>query len=101
MDKVSLLEIAGKIKKPWTPVEVARIDNYVVRMAIFEGQYKLHKHDDYDEFFLVIQGNIQIKVEDKINTLALNEGLKVPKGISHQPSAEKPAIVLMFENKDL
>jgi len=103
MKKIDVLEIAKRIEKPWSPVIITQIENYVIREAKFEGKYreKPHKHDEFDEFFLVIDRNIQITVEGKQYNLGPNQGLLVPKGKFHNPFAEKAAVVLLFEHKNI
>lgn len=63
MEKCSLKQIKQSIKKPWIPVEVARFNNQVLRVAIFEGEYHWHSHENEDEFFLVYKGSITINTE--------------------------------------
>lgn len=103
MNKIDIFEIAKTIKKPWAPIIITQVEEYVIREAIFEGTYmeEPHKHDRFDEFFLVIKGNVQLVVEGKTYYLGPNQGILVPKGKFHNPFAEKAALVLLFEHKDI
>lgn len=96
-DKVK--EINGR---PWFPVEIARVNNQVVRMALYKGKYHWHKHDNEDEFFYVLQGRITIQMKNNPD-LALNEGeiAVVPKGVEHCPKSDVESYVLMFEPYEL
>lgn len=67
-------------------------------MGIFEGEYHLHKHDNDDELFFVIDGNIILETEKGNFELKQYEGVCVPKGIMHRPIAKNKAVVLMIEN---
>ena len=96
-DKIK--EIGGKL---WSPVEVARVNDQVVRMALLEGEYHWHKHTSEDELFYVIRGGIVIQLKDQPN-ITLSEGqiAVVPKGIEHCPKSLEPSYVLMFEPSTL
>jgi mannose-6-phosphate isomerase-like protein (cupin superfamily) len=61
---INLEEKAREIRKPWSPVEVARVNDQVVRMALIEGEYHWHKHTNEDELFYVQRGSIVIQVKD-------------------------------------
>ena len=97
--KDKIKEIGGR---PWFPVDVARVNNQVVRLALYKGEYHWHKHDNEDEFFYVLQGRITIQMKDHPD-LALCEGdmAVVPKGIEHCPKSGIESYVLMFEPYEL
>ena len=103
---VPKINLKDKIKeingRPWFPVEVARLNNQVVRMALYKGEYHWHKHDNEDEFFYVLQGRITIQMKNNPD-LALNEGeiAVVPKGAEHCPKSDVESYVLMFEPYEL
>ncbi len=99
--KFDLNLISGKIRKPWDPKDVETINDCIVRIARFEGEYHWHKHDEEDELFLVISGKIKIQTKKGNVILGKNDGVKIPKGIEHCPVALEPSIVLMFEPSKL
>ncbi len=80
----------------WSPVDVAYINDWVVRMAAFKGEYHWHSHKD-DELFIIYKGSIVIDTEN--GPLALSEGqvAVIPKGMRHKPKADERALVLMIE----
>lgn len=88
-------EIAGK---PWFPVDIAKVNDQIVRLALFDGEYHWHKHENQDEFFLVYSGQITIQIKDQTEiTLKAGETAVIPKGIEHCPKSIEPSYVLMFE----
>ena len=99
IDKINL---SGKIKeisgKPWSPIDIIRLNDQVVRMALVEGEFHWHKHANEDELFYVLKGEIIIQLKDQPN-IDLNEGemVVIPKGTEHCPKSSKPAYVLLFE----
>jgi len=68
-----------------------------VRLAKLQGEFFWHTHDNEDEFFLVVRGELTIKLRDR--DIVLNEGefFVVPRGVEHLPVAEKECQVLLFE----
>jgi len=98
----SKIDVEQKIKeiggKPWSPVEVARVNDQVVWVALFKDDYKWHKHTNEDELFYVYRGEIEIQFRDRENVI-LKEGemAVVPKGVEHCPRSNGPSYVLIFE----
>ena len=95
---INLVEKINQITKPWTPIDVARFNDQVVRLALFKGEYHWHRHENEDELFYVYKGNITIHIRGQ-NDLVLKEGEMglVPKGIEHCPRSDGDSYVLMFE----
>ena len=91
-----------EINKPWTPIEVARVNDQVVRMALIEGEYHWHKHTNEDELFYVYKVGIIIQLKGK-QDITLDEGemAVIPKGVEHCPKALKASYILMFEPYEL
>ena len=101
MKKYSLNEIEKQIDKPWSPFDVAKFNNQVLRVAIFEGEYHWHVHKNEDEFFLVHKGEIIIETEKGNVFLFEGQGIVIPKGLRHKPVAKGKALVLMVEPEGL
>lgn len=80
----------------WSPVDVAKIGDYVLRAAAVKGKFHWHQHND-DEFFLIYKGEITIDTEAGAIELQEGEGVVIPKGTKHKPRAEKRAVVLLLE----
>ena len=82
----------------WFNQTLCKVNDSVVRVGIIEGEYHWHKHDNDDEFFLTIEGQLLIDLEDK--TIALNpgQGFVVPRRIVHRTRAPKRTVILMVEN---
>lgn len=100
MEKIDFLGLAKKLKGPWEPMEVVRMDGYHVLLALFDGEYKFHKHDG-DEMFYVIKGEIEIEMKDKTIKIKEGEGYLLPKETAHRSKAEKPSIVMAIERANL
>jgi mannose-6-phosphate isomerase-like protein (cupin superfamily) len=95
---INLEEKLGEIDKPWSPVEIARLNDQVVRMALLEGEFHWHKHANEDELFYVYRGSIVIQFRDQPDiTLREGEMAVIPKGVEHCPKSTEPSYVLLFE----
>ncbi|MFX0070464.1 MAG: cupin domain-containing protein [Candidatus Hermodarchaeota archaeon] len=97
--KISLREKIQEIDdKPWSPIEVAKLNDQVIRIALFDGEYPWHKHTKEDELFYVYKGRIIIQFKDKEDIL-LNQGelAVVPKGVMHSPKSLEKSYILLFE----
>lgn len=99
---IALDEEIKKIKKPWSPIVIARVNDQVIRLAMFEGTYPMHKHSNEDELFYVLRGTITIQIENN-QKLILNQGdmAVIPKDLEHSPTSDSESIVLMFEPSSL
>jgi mannose-6-phosphate isomerase-like protein (cupin superfamily) len=80
----------------WSPVDVAFINDLVLRAAAVKGEFHWHSHND-DEFFLVYKGQIVIDIEAGSIELGEGEGTVIPKGVKHKPRARERAVVLLLE----
>lgn len=98
--KFSLNKISNQLKKPWTPITIAKIDDFILNIAKFENSYHWHKHNK-DELFIVLKGKIKILTKKENIILGQGEGIKIPKNVEHCPVAVKPSVVIMFENSKL
>jgi mannose-6-phosphate isomerase-like protein (cupin superfamily) len=85
----------------WSPRIVTRVNDYDVRVAKVGGEHVWHVHDDTDEFFLVLDGELRIALREPAGerTVVLAKGsvFTVPRGTFHRPSAPSGASILLFE----
>lgn len=100
MPKPSVINLAQKfalIQEHWSPRIAGELDGFQVKLAKLKGEFVWHHHEDEDEFFLVVQGRLQIKFRD--GDIWLNEGefVIVPRGVEHLPVAPEEVHVLLFE----
>ena len=95
---IRLDEKIKEIEQPWSPVEVARVNDQVVRMSLLKGDYHWHKHTNEDELFYVYKGRILIQLKGQ-EDIDLREGnmVVIPKGVEHCPRSIEPSYVLVFE----
>jgi Mannose-6-phosphate isomerase len=95
--KVTLTEKFSLIKEQWSPRVVAEMNDYQFKLVKLEGDFIWHKHDDTDEVFIVIEGQMRIDLRDGAVNLNQGEMFVVPKGVEHKPYAEKECQVMLVE----
>ena len=84
--------------EPWFNQTLTTVNDAVVRLGVIEGDFHWHKHDDQDEFFLVLEGRLVIDVEDQGTvTLEPHHGYTVPRGVVHRTRAPVRTSILMVE----
>ena len=98
--KVNLAEKLATFSEHWSPRIVAGLNDLDVMVVKVEGEFVWHKHDDTDDFFLVLDGELDIELRDRTVTLGPGELFVVPKGVEHRPCARKGEVkMLLIEPK--
>lgn len=97
MNKVNLDEKFSLFNEHWSPKIVGELNNQHVKLVKFKGEFVWHQHEQEDELFFVVKGNLTIEFRDKKVELMPNEFLIVPKGVEHKPVAEEEVWVMLFE----
>ena len=90
--------IAEGCQYKWFNQTLCQVNGSVVRMAVIEGEYHWHKHDEDDEFFYVVEGALLIDLEGRTVELKPRQGFVVPRGVLHRTRAAVRTVILMVEN---
>jgi mannose-6-phosphate isomerase-like protein (cupin superfamily) len=100
-DPISLNQALASFDALWSPRIVTRVNDYDVRVAKVKDEHVWHVHENTDEFFLVVRGELRIGLREpggeRTVTLAEGSVFTVPRGTWHKPSAPSGASILMFE----
>ena len=97
MDPVNLEEQLALFSDYWQPRSVGQFNGHDLLLAKALGEFVWHKHDDTDDFFLVVKGTLVIEMRDRNVTLHPGEIFVVPKGVEHRPVAREEVHVLVIE----
>lgn len=97
IQKVNLAEKFALFHEQWNPKIVGELNGQYVKLAKLQGEFLWHKHDDEDELFLVISGELHIKLREREISLHEGEFVIIPAGVEHLPYARDEAQVLLFE----
>ena len=85
-------------KAKWYNQTLCQVNQSVVRLGVVQGEYHWHKHDEDDEFFYVVEGQLLIDLEGRTVALEPRQGFVVPKGVVHRTRAPQRTVMLMVEN---
>ena len=96
-DKVNLAEKLALLDRPYTPGIVGTYNDNKIVVVKPLGEFVWHKHDDTDDFFLVLKGRLTIQLRDRDVVLEPGELFVVPRGVEHCPKADEETHVLLIE----
>lgn len=98
---IDIPTIINENKEKWFNQTLTQVNNSVVRIGIVEGEFHWHKHDNDDEFFFVLSGQLLIDIKDRTIELNPNQGITISKGVMHRPRANKKTVMLMVETNTI
>jgi mannose-6-phosphate isomerase-like protein (cupin superfamily) len=98
LELIDTKALADAAPHKWYNQTLCQVNDSVVRMGVIQGEYHWHKHDDDDEFFYVVDGELLIDLEGKTVALKPQQGFVVPKGVVHRTRAPQRTVILMVEN---
>jgi mannose-6-phosphate isomerase-like protein (cupin superfamily) len=96
-DRINLSEKLATFSDYWSPRTVAQLNDYDVMVVKVKDEFVWHKHDETDDFFLVIKGNLDIELRDRTVSLGPGEMYVVLKGVEHRPVARDEVHLLLIE----
>src|SRR5437868_6397118 len=97
---LELVDAGGMVDantEKWWNQSLCLVNDAVVRVGVFEGEFHWHKHDREDEFFYVVEGKLLLDLEGRTVELGPRQGLMVPCGVLHRTRAPQRTVVLMVE----
>lgn len=83
----------------WAPQVVGIFEDCYLKVAKIEGELVWHQHDEEDELFLVLEGQLSLQLPTQHVLVNPGEIFIVPKGLPHLPRAEKPCLLLLIEKR--
>jgi len=96
-EKVNLASKLAMLERPFEPGIVGHINDYKLQVVKVKWPFVWHKHDETDDFFLVLTGHLTIHLRDRDIELDPGELFVVPRGVEHCPEAEEETEVLLIE----
>ncbi|MBD8871050.1 cupin domain-containing protein [Nocardioides donggukensis] len=94
---VDLAERLSLFSDLWSPKVVARMNDYEIKVVKVQGEFVWHAHDDTDELFLVVDGELTVQLRDGDVTLGPGQLYVVPRGVEHCPVADGEVHALLIE----
>ena len=94
---VNLREKLEQFTEQWAPKIIARMNDIHFKLVKFQGEFVWHRHDETDETFIVLQGNMAIQFRDGVVDLCSGELFVVPRGMEHRPVASEECHIMLVE----
>lgn len=97
MEKINLKDKLDLFDDLWAPKIIGELNGQYVKVVKFQGEYVWHAHENEDELFLVIDGEMNLHLRDRTVKLNPGEFFIVPRGVEHKPAADEICSALLFE----
>ena len=94
---INLQEKLSKFSDHWSPKIISQMNDYHFKLVKFKGDFVWHSHDDTDEVFIALDGEMSKEFRDGKVDLKAGEMFVVPKGVEHKPLAEKECKIMLVE----
>ena len=94
---INLAQKFGLFAEQWQPKVIAEMNDYQFKIVKLRGDFVWHDHQDTDETFIVLDGELRIDFRDGAVTLGPGEMFVVPKGVEHKPYAENEVKLMLIE----
>jgi len=95
-DAINLAQKLSTFSEYFSPRTVTQFNDCDVMVVKVKGPFVWHKHDDTDDFFLVLKGELDIELRDRTVTLRPGELFVVPKGVEHRPVANRGEVKMLL-----
>lgn len=97
LERIDVANLAASRTERWWNQTLCRVNDCVVRLGVIQGDFHWHQHNQEDEFFLVLEGQLLIDLEGRTVALAPQQGFAVPRGVRHRTRAPVRTAILMVE----
>jgi len=94
---INLQKKLAKFSDHWSPKIIAQMNDYHFKLVKLKGDFVWHSHDDTDEVFITLDGEMSIEFRDGKVDLKVGEMFVVPKGVEHKPFAERECKIMLVE----
>jgi mannose-6-phosphate isomerase-like protein (cupin superfamily) len=82
---------------------VGEVNDLYVKLVKLQGDFMWHHHDNEDELFFVVKGELRMKVKEngaeREVIVRPGEFIIIPRGVEHFPSAGEETHVMLLEPK--
>lgn len=101
IDKTNLAEKFGSFTEHWSPKIAGAVNDCLVKLVKFHGEFVWHHHDSEDEMFLIVKGSMRMRLRDGEVTVNEGEFIIIPHGVEHLPFADVETHAIVFEPKSV
>lgn len=98
-EKVNLAEKFSRFHDYYSPKIVGEVNDLHVKLVKLKGEFIWHHHENEDELFFIVKGQLLMRLRD--GDVELNEGefFIVPRGVEHKPEAHEECHLMLLEPK--
>jgi mannose-6-phosphate isomerase-like protein (cupin superfamily) len=96
-EAIDIAERLSRFSQYWSPKVVARLNDYEIKVVKVQGEFVWHTHEDTDELFLVVHGQLTIQLRDGNVVLGPGQLFVVPRGVEHCPVADGEVHAILIE----
>lgn len=100
MNKINLADKFGLFNEYWSPKIVGELNGSYIKLAKLKGEFDWHHHENEEEMFLVVKGELIIKFRDEDIAINAGEFIVIPRGVEHLPVAPEEVHVMLIEPKE-
>ena len=100
MNKINLTEKFKLFNEHWNPKIVGELNGSYIKLAKLKGEFDWHHHENEEEMFLVVKGELIIKFRDEDIAINAGEFIVIPRGVEHLPVAPEEVHVMLIEPKE-
>ncbi|QQR73274.1 MAG: cupin domain-containing protein [Holophagales bacterium] len=97
MEAIDLAAKLATFSGHWQPRVVGQFNGHDLLVAKVQGEFVWHRHEETDDFFLVLAGRLTLRLRDGEVSLGPGEIFVVPRGVEHCPFAEEETHLLLIE----
>jgi mannose-6-phosphate isomerase-like protein (cupin superfamily) len=97
---IDLKSKLDSISAAWHPKIISEANGQYIKLAKCEGLLEWHVHDEQDEVFLCLEGQLTLEMKDSAVVLNAGQMFTMPRGVEHRPSASTLTSILLFEPVD-
>lgn len=94
---IDVSKLVHENKEKWVNINLTEVNDSIIRLGIFEGEFHWHKHNLEDELFFVLEGRLLLDLEGETIELTPSQGYMVPRQVIHRTRAKEKTVVLMVE----
>lgn len=96
-DVINLRDKLARFTDHWSPRVIAEMNDYQFKLVKVRGEFVWHAHQETDEVFIVIEGELILEFRDKSIRLRPGELYVVPRGVEHRPTATQECAIMLVE----
>ena len=100
LEKINLHDLTKDYDGDWHNFIVTELNDHVIRASILNRDFHWHSHENSDETFLVLEGELKLDLEDRTEILRPGEMFTVPRGVKHRTRAVGRVLNLTFEQRE-